>query len=65
VGMMLVDRMRWLAEIHLLLHRTLFGLGIIYGVLQGDALLLRGNLLLLLHLELLMNLLSELHVKFG
>jgi hypothetical protein len=26
---------------------------------------LRGNLLLLLHLELLMNLLSELHVEFG
>ena len=63
--MLLVVKGR-LAEIHLLLHRALFGLSVIYGILQGDALLLRGNLLLLLlHLELLMNLLSELHVEFG
>jgi hypothetical protein len=63
--MMLLVGKGWLAEIHLLLHRALFGLSVIYGVLQGYALLLRGNLLLLLHLELLMNLLSELHVEFG
>jgi len=64
--MMLVVGKGRLAEIHLLLlHRALFSLTVIYGVLQGDALLLRGNLLLLLHLELLMNLLSELHVEFG
>jgi hypothetical protein len=65
VSMMLFARKGWFVEIHLLLHRSLFGLCVIYGVLQGDALLLRSNLLLLLHLELLMNLLSELHVKFG
>jgi hypothetical protein len=65
MGMMLLGRMGWLAKIHLLLHCTLFSLSIINGVLQGYALLLRGNLLLLLHLELLMNLLSELHIKFG
>ena len=62
---MLFSRMGWLAKIHLLLHRTLFGLCVIDWILQGDALLLRGNLLLLLHLKFLMNLLSELHVKFG
>lgn len=61
--MMLLDGERGLAEIHLLLDRSLFGLSVIYGVLQGDTLLLRGNLLLLLHLELLMNLLSELNVE--
>jgi hypothetical protein len=65
MGMMLLGRMGWLAKIHLLLHCTLFSLSVINGVLQGYALLLRGNLLLLLHLELLMNLLSELHIKFG
>ena len=50
VGLMLLGGEGGLTEIHLLLHRSLFGLSVIYGVLQGDALLLRGNLLLLLHL---------------
>jgi hypothetical protein len=40
-------------------------LSVINWVLQGDALLLRRNLLLLLHLKFLMNLLSEMKIEFG